>query len=255
MNKSLFIVLLLLCFCKLNAQSKFSGGFADGYKDGFCMDKGIGCIFPIPPIAPIPQIGENLDNYNDGYKRGFKMGQSAQKKETNNSNNQTKERYKTSDPNFIDFTETNNNNQELMLKLIELKQKKLQEAQYNNLNQVAETKEVIVNPQEFAIINIYRPRKAMGSLLPVEVLVNGQTVAQLSSGGHFEYKIYDLSAKSITIKSAGIATINLMPSKDKVYYFETKPKFSGFTLEQISNPVSKEDLKEKKYIRKSDYTF
>ena len=95
----------------------------------------------------------------------------------------------------------------------------------------------------------------MGSLLPVDVLINGQLVAKLYSGGHLEYKIYDLTPKSITIESAGTATLNLSPSKNKVYYFETKPKFSGFTLEQISNPISDKELKEKHYINKADYIF
>lgn len=247
------IITFLLLFITLitNAQNNFSKGFSDGYKKGYCQDKGIGCIEPIAPIAPIPNVGEDLNNYQDGYNRGFKTGLQA----NSNNSSSTRDRYKTAKSEFIDITGSDNTNQELMLKLIELKQKQIQESQNSNLNNETTKREVVINSKEFAIINIYRPKKTMGSLLPVEVLVNGESVAQLYSGGHLEYKIYDLSAKSVTIKSAGIATINLMPSKDKIYYFETKPKFSGFTLEQITSPVPSTELKEKKYLTKSDYTF
>ena len=57
------------------AQSRFEKGFEVGYKEGWCYDKGVGCIPPIPPIAPIPGIGEDMNNYQDGYRRGFTMGQ------------------------------------------------------------------------------------------------------------------------------------------------------------------------------------
>ena len=163
-----------------------------------------------------------------------------------------RERYRTTKGKFIDKSDnnSNNNNTELLTKIIEFKQR-----EYENNLAALPVKEIKVNPEDYAFINIYRPRKAMGSMLSVDVLINGVPVAKLSSGGHLIYKIYNLSATSITIKSAGIATINIIPSKDKIYYFETKPKFSGFTLQQISNPITDKDLKENRLIEMSDYTF
>ena len=66
----------------INAQ--FSEGFQDGYKKGYCLGDG-NCLPPIPPIIPIPAIGENYDSYQDGYNRGFQMGLDA--KRNNNANN------------------------------------------------------------------------------------------------------------------------------------------------------------------------
>ncbi len=58
-------------------------GFNDGYKKGYCQDKGIGCLAPIPPIPPIPEIGENSNSYQDGYNKGFKVGMQANSGTTN----------------------------------------------------------------------------------------------------------------------------------------------------------------------------
>lgn len=64
-------------------QSNFDRGFQNGYKKGYCHDQGVGCMPPIPPIAPIPTVGENMDSYQDGYNRGFEMGLSARTGGTN----------------------------------------------------------------------------------------------------------------------------------------------------------------------------
>jgi len=92
------VLLILLIFSAnfLFAQTKFVNGFNNGYKKGFCHDKGVGCLEPIPPIAPNPKIGESSNNYNDGYNRGFQLGLEAGK--SNDSGN----RYKTSEPKFVD---------------------------------------------------------------------------------------------------------------------------------------------------------
>jgi hypothetical protein len=70
---SIFLIISSFTF----SQTKFNEGFNVGYKKGYCQDQGIGCIEPIPPIAPIPKVGESSDSYNDGYNRGFQMGLSA----------------------------------------------------------------------------------------------------------------------------------------------------------------------------------
>lgn len=51
--------------------SGFCEGYKAGYKAGHCYRE-FACIAPIPPICPIPEIGENT--YQDGYNRGFLAG-------------------------------------------------------------------------------------------------------------------------------------------------------------------------------------
>lgn len=108
---------------------------------------------------------------------------------------------------------------------------------------------------EYATINIYRPKTFVGSCCPVDVLINGLNVCKLSNGGHLEYKIFSLQAMEITINSAGIASLRISPKQGGNYYFQTKPKFSGFTLEQIRTPIDKDDLKEKNFVKLTDIGF
>lgn len=96
MRKSLIIFLFFNAL--IYSQTKFSQGFKDGYEKGYCQDRGMSCIPPIPPISPIPQVGENLDSYQDGYNRGFKMGMSAQSGKENNS----RRTFKTAGTQFVD---------------------------------------------------------------------------------------------------------------------------------------------------------
>ena len=55
MNKLLLITIFIISNFVFG-QSKYNNGFNDGYKKGYCHDKGVGCIEPIAPIAPIPAI-------------------------------------------------------------------------------------------------------------------------------------------------------------------------------------------------------
>jgi hypothetical protein len=66
----IFILLTVVAFGQFNDYDR---GFQNGYKEGYCYND-FGCIAPIPPITPIPQIGESNDSYQDGYNRGFKRG-------------------------------------------------------------------------------------------------------------------------------------------------------------------------------------
>ena len=87
MRKSLIIFLFFNAL--IYSQTKFSQGFKDGYEKGYCQDSGMSCIPPISPISPLPQVGESLDSYQDGYNRGFKMGMSAQSDKENNKSRRT----------------------------------------------------------------------------------------------------------------------------------------------------------------------
>lgn len=136
MNKILLITFLIISNFVFG-QSKYNNGFNDGYKKGYCQDKGIGCIEPIAPIAPIPAIGEDLNNYQDGYNRGFQMGLKANSGNNNNSST-TRERYKTSSPQYVDdfvynpYKDPNYVN--LEIKVAELKFKRIKELYQNGLN-------------------------------------------------------------------------------------------------------------------------
>ena len=81
--KKLIILLLIPIFSF--SQSSFSDGYKSGYKKGYCLED-VGCISPIPPIAPIPAPGYNT--YSDGYARGVQDGQKKrQAKNLTNSSN------------------------------------------------------------------------------------------------------------------------------------------------------------------------
>lgn len=100
--KKYFLLLIILFITKITfSQTKYNQGFKKGYKNGYCHDKGVGCIAPIAPIAPIPNVGESFDNYTDGYNRGFQMGLSTQKLNSSSSSNATnRTRYQTTKPKF-----------------------------------------------------------------------------------------------------------------------------------------------------------
>ena len=143
MKKSLLILTLFLSLLSF-AQSNFSNGFSDGYKKGYCHNQGVGCISPIPPISPIPKVNENMNSYQDGYNRGFEEGLNAQKNKQTNSENQTRERFKTSEVEFVEDGIYNpykdQNTLNLAIKVAELKSKRLSELyekgieNYNNDN-------------------------------------------------------------------------------------------------------------------------
>lgn len=81
--KKLFTIILII-LCKISfGQNDYDKGFQNGYQEGYCYND-FGCIAPIPPITPIPLIGESNDNYQDGYNRGFKRG--LEDKQTKKSN-------------------------------------------------------------------------------------------------------------------------------------------------------------------------
>lgn len=117
MKRTTGIIILILIFGQICfAQTKYTNGFNNGYKKGYCHDKGIGCIDPIPPIAPIPKIGESSESYTDGYNRGFEMGLNAQKSSNSSSttNSVNRTRYQTSKPKFVDFASGGYSNTDIL---------------------------------------------------------------------------------------------------------------------------------------------
>lgn len=347
-DKYLILTILFLFGSNIvNSQSKYSEGFDDGYKNGYCQDQGVGCIQPIPPIAPLPQVGENLSSYKDGYNRGFELGLNARKsnKSSSSTNVPNRSRYQTARPIFVEnkmsnpygnidneialanalrdskgravehleneeYQEAANisfaglrvapkddefmiiigqayymngdldnaiqwlkkasklrpNDYNLRRDIYELEDDILKERTTNSLSPNSEIflqkavrdvnlKNETVSPDEFAIINIYRPKKMVGALIGVDILVNGRVVETIQNGGYLEYKVHNLSATEIAIRSAGLATLRLIPQKGETYYFKTNATLTGFSLEQINSPVSEKELKSKNYSKKADYIF
>lgn len=95
------IIIVIFNIYGLFAQTQFDKGFADGFKNGYCQDQGVGCIAPIAPIAPIPTVYENSNSYKDGYNRGFQVGLQKQQKDSPNQSVDRK-RYQTASPKFVD---------------------------------------------------------------------------------------------------------------------------------------------------------
>lgn len=120
--KNICFTLLFFTSLILYSQSRFSEGYQDGYKDGYCYNNKIGCIPPVPPIAPIPKTDESLDNYKDGYNRGFIDGKEA----SNDSNSIGRGRYQTTSPEYIDDI-IYQPPVELMTKILDQKKRDLQE--------------------------------------------------------------------------------------------------------------------------------
>lgn len=65
------LIAVVIFFASTSFADSFCDGFESGFKQGACDGK-FGCIEPISPICPIPNIGES--SFRDGYNRGFKNG-------------------------------------------------------------------------------------------------------------------------------------------------------------------------------------
>lgn len=67
------ILLAALLFGGVALADAFCAGYRVGYSRGYCRNHGGQfCIPPIPPICPIPAVGEN--DYQGGYDRGYSDG-------------------------------------------------------------------------------------------------------------------------------------------------------------------------------------
>ena len=89
MKKQVATLFLLFVTIVALGQNNYDRGFKNGYKEGYSYND-ISCVAPVPPITPIPLIGESSDNYQDGYNRGFKTGlENKQAKKTNSGDYQT----------------------------------------------------------------------------------------------------------------------------------------------------------------------
>lgn len=118
-------IILFILFTSLGlAQTPFSRGFEEGFKKGYCYERGIGCLAPIAPIAPIPNVNEKSDNYTDGYNRGFQVGldKSRNENQLSNTSSQDRVRFKASSPEFVEDNIYKMRG-DLMLKVLEAKER------------------------------------------------------------------------------------------------------------------------------------
>ena len=72
--KYLTLFAILIASTTVYSQDNFSKGYDVGFKKGYCHSRGIGCLPPTTPMAPLPILRERFDSYSDGYNRGFVDG-------------------------------------------------------------------------------------------------------------------------------------------------------------------------------------
>jgi hypothetical protein len=70
-------LLILSLIITLSFNNEFEKGYDAGYNQGYCYLKVV-CIPTTPPMAPMPEITESADSYQDGYNRGFSDGKADQ---------------------------------------------------------------------------------------------------------------------------------------------------------------------------------
>jgi hypothetical protein len=70
------ILLILLSGGAFSQWTQFQLGFKQGFINGYCMDT-VGCISPIPPYPPLPNVTQSASSYQDGYNTGLLAGNAA----------------------------------------------------------------------------------------------------------------------------------------------------------------------------------
>jgi len=140
--KNLFLLTIFwFTIATMAAQNDYDRGFRVGYKEGYCYND-FGCLAPITPLTPIPYLGENMNSYQDGYNRGFKMGtedKQRDKTKTSTSRNyglNRNQNQQTNQWNTIEKVEPGLRYTPIDLSLLEKALDKRQETYDNNLKYV-----------------------------------------------------------------------------------------------------------------------
>jgi len=133
-NHILLIVFIFFGLNKTFSQNQFSLGYKNGFKAGYCYNKGVGCIAPIPPIPPIPNLNESLYNFQDGYNRGFIDGRGdVNNIKTENQSPYGREAYR---PDIKPFVPDYNSFQNILKnRSIELEKTKIEQDFYDDIIQ------------------------------------------------------------------------------------------------------------------------
>lgn len=101
--KGYLLIVAILFSTLIYSQTQFSKGFEEGFKKGYCYERGVGCLPPITPISPMPNISEKMESYTDGYNRGFQIGLDKSRSENSNVKTGTdRKRFEAAQPEFID---------------------------------------------------------------------------------------------------------------------------------------------------------
>ncbi len=114
----------------------------------------------------------------------------------------------------------------------------------------------LYSQNDYAVINIYRPKMMLGSAVTHKINFNGKQVCEIDNGGHLEYKAFALTNVHITmdgkedVKRKDGLKISL--EKGKVYNFRLTPVFGKMKIEQIQDTISKEELKSKYFVSLND---
>lgn len=111
---------------------------------------------------------------------------------------------------------------------------------------------------DFATVNIYRPKMLVGSGARHHFIINGDKICSLKSGGHLEYKVFNSDSLTIGVYAAALGTkgkikkyhVNL--EKGKKYYFKTRPKFNSVFMEEIESPVLEKKLNYRFVVKHTD---
>lgn len=111
---------------------------------------------------------------------------------------------------------------------------------------------------DFATVNIYRPKMMYGSGARHHFIINGDKICSLKSGGHLEYKVFNSDSLTIGVYAAALGSkgkitkyhVNL--EKGKKYYFKTRPKFNSVFMEEIESPVLEKKLNYRFVVKHTD---
>ncbi|WP_377715824.1 SHOCT domain-containing protein [Pseudofulvibacter geojedonensis] len=101
---------------------------------------------------------------------------------------------------------------------------------------------------DFATVNIYRPKMMYGSGARHHFIINGEKVCTLKSGGHLEYKVFNSDSLTIGVYAVALGTrgkltkYHVNVEKGNEYYFKVRPKFNSVLMEEIEEPVLEKKL-------------
>lgn len=232
MKKFILTTIIVLTFLPSGyTQSNYSRGFQAGYKEGYCHND-FGCISPIPPVTPIPLIGESNDSYQDGYNRGFKMGleDKASKRKSSGSTGTTKSnRY--GQPAQSNFQNTYvSPDWDMLLRVAQAKQ------EYERQRVLSKMKQTV---NQYLSFSTY-PEKIKNGWHKVVIMDNfnfcDERKVYVSNNRITKYVIDNWDERVVTFsgnidKGRGIVKIKY-PTNDESGYMDV------FFIEVISNPYS-----------------
>lgn len=117
----------------------------------------------------------------------------------------------------------------------------------------------LYSQNDYAVINIYRPKMMLGSAVTHTINFNGKKVCDIDNGGHLEYKAFTLTNVHITMdKKEDVKRkdgLKISLEKGKVYNFKLTPVFGKMKIEQIQDPIPNDDLKSKYFVSLNDIGF